>query len=52
MILDILNNVDDVSAIHDTYIASVPKVKNPSLVRGQRSISHCNVVYKLGLYSQ
>lgn len=46
MTLGILNNGDDISAINDTHISLVHKVKDPSHV-DLRPISLCNVNYKL-----
>lgn len=47
MILDILNSRKDISAINDTYISLIPKVKSAFYVKDFRSISLCNVTYKL-----
>jgi hypothetical protein len=45
--LDFLNHGNVVPSINDTYIALIPKKKNPSFAAEFRPISLCNVLYKL-----
>lgn len=47
MVLEILNNVKDLSAINNTFITLVPKGKNPKTPRDFRPISLCNVIMKI-----
>jgi hypothetical protein len=46
-ILDFLNNGIFDSSINDTFISLIPKVKNPTRITEYKSISLCNVIYKL-----
>jgi hypothetical protein len=45
-VLDFLNYGIFYSSINSTYIALIPKIKNPSVVTDYRPISLCNVLYK------
>lgn len=47
MILGILNNGDNISAINDTRILLVHNIKHPSHIKDLRPINLCNVIYKL-----
>jgi hypothetical protein len=47
VVLDFMNNDVFDSAINDTFITLIPKIKNPSCIMEYRPISLCNVVYKL-----
>lgn len=47
MVLEILNNVKDLSAVNNTFITLVPKCKNPKTPRDFRPISLCNVIMKI-----
>lgn len=44
MALGILNDSKDISAINDTYIALIPKIKSPTLAKDYRPIGLCNVI--------
>lgn len=46
-ILNILNDNISPAALNKTYIALVPKVKNPQRMSEYRPISLCNVSYKI-----
>lgn len=46
-ILDFLNHDITPPKFHETHIVLIPKTKNPERVTDYRSISLCNVVYKL-----
>ena len=46
-ILDFLNHDITPPKFHETHIVLIPKTKNPERVTNYRSISLCNVVYKL-----
>jgi hypothetical protein len=46
-VLGFLNNGNFDSNINSTYIALVPKKKNPSKLTDYRPISLCNVIYKI-----
>jgi hypothetical protein len=46
-ILFSLNNVVIDKALNSTYIALIPKVRNPTSVTDFRPISLCNVIYKI-----
>lgn len=45
--LKVLNDSLDILAINQTYISLVLKVKNPTMVAHFRTISLCNVLYKI-----
>jgi hypothetical protein len=46
-VLEFLNDGNFDNTINETYIALIPKVKNPSRIIEFRPISLCNVSYKL-----
>lgn len=46
-VLSCLNSRQLIETINDTFIALIPKVKNPLWVIDFKPISLCNVVYKL-----
>jgi hypothetical protein len=46
-VLDFLNNGNFDTSINATYIALIPKIKNPTCIIEYRPISLCNVLYKL-----
>ena len=46
-VLDFLNNGTFDNDLNVTYIALIPKKKNPSALTDYRPISLCNVLYKL-----
>lgn len=45
--LDFLNGSMDISALNETFMVLIPKLKDPKKVFEYRPISLCNVVYKL-----
>lgn len=45
--LDCLNGNRDLSEVNHTYIALIPKVKDPKHISQFRLISLCNVLYKV-----
>ena len=47
VVLKVLNSSVVLESINSTFIALIPKVKQPRKVFDFRSISLCNVVYKL-----
>jgi hypothetical protein len=46
-VLSFLNDGDFDSSINKTFIALIPKIKNPPCITEYRPISLCNVLYKL-----
>ncbi|KAF5454971.1 hypothetical protein F2P56_024596 [Juglans regia] len=46
-VLDLLNGKIPFNSINYTFIALIPKTKDPKLVTEYRSISLCNVIYKM-----
>jgi hypothetical protein len=46
-VFSFLNGGEFDSSINKTFIALIPKVKNPSCITEYRPISLCNVLYKL-----
>lgn len=46
-ILEVLNKSCDISSINETFIVLIPKIKKPQIVSKYRTISLCNVIYKV-----
>ena len=47
MVLRIIDGTDSAECINETILVLIPKVKNPTLLSQFRSISLCNVFYKI-----
>lgn len=47
VVLTALNSGSILESINSTFIAPIPKIKDPKKVSNFRPISLCNVVYKL-----
>ena len=47
VVLTALNSGSILESINSTFIALIPKIKDPKKVSNFRPISLCNVVYKL-----
>lgn len=46
-ILSLLNDKLDPSFLNKTYIAFIPKIKNPKTIKDYQPISLCNIIFKI-----